>query len=367
MRKLRISLLMVVLALIAIGIVMIYSSTAIYAWEKFGDSAYFLKRQILFVALGTVSSLCVMSIDYRLLNRYSKILVLLALFLLLLLHIPGMTREISGAKRWFRLFGFSFQPSEFASLAVIIYTASFLADKGLKRVEYFSFSFMPAMIVLAMVSVLVLAQPDLGTVVALSMVVFIMLFTAGVNFKHIAYVVLAGLPFLYLLIFRVPYRRARVLAFLNPWADPLGSGFQLIQSQVALGSGGLFGRGLGKSLQKLFYLPAGHTDFIFSVIGEELGFFAAAGIVFLFALFFMYGCKIIKSAQDVFGIYLSLGIVLLISLKAVINIGVSTAIFPTKGLPLPFISYGGSSLIFDMMGAGLLLNVARFSKNPHET
>ncbi|MEK6567897.1 MAG: putative lipid II flippase FtsW [Candidatus Omnitrophota bacterium] len=367
MRKLRISLVTVVLALIAIGIVMIYSSTAIYAWEKFGDSAYFLKRQILFVVLGAVLSLCVMSIDYRLLSRYSKILVFLALFLLILLHIPGITREISGAKRWFRLFGFSFQPSEFASLAVIIYTASFLADKGLKRVEYFSFSFMPAMIVLAMVCVLVLAQPDLGTVVALSMVVFIMLFSAGVNFKHIAYVVLAGLPFLYLLIFRVPYRRLRVLSFLNPWADPLGSGFQLIQSQVALGSGGLFGRGLGKSLQKLFYLPAGHTDFIFSVIGEELGFFAVVGIVFLFTLFFIYGCKIIKSAQDAFGIYLSLGIVLLISLKAVINIGVSTAIFPTKGLPLPFISYGGSSLIFDMMSAGLLLNVARFSKNPHET
>lgn len=357
---------MVVLALIAIGIVMIYSSTAIYAWEKFGDSAYFLKRQVLYVALGAVLSLCVMSIDYRLLSRYSKIAVLLSLFLLVLLHVPGLTREISGAKRWFRLFGFSFQPSEFASLAVIAYTASFLADKGLRRVEYFSFSFMPAMIVLALVCVLVLAQPDLGTVVALSAVVFVMLFSAGVDLRRIFYVALAGLPFLYLLIFCVPYRRARVLAFLNPWADPLGSGFQLIQSQVALGSGGLFGRGLGKSLQKLFYLPAGHTDFIFSVIGEELGFFAVGGIVFLFALFFVYGCKIIKSAQDAFGVYLSMGIVLIISLKAVINIGVSTGILPTKGLPLPFISYGGSSLIFDMISVGLLLNVARFSKNPHE-
>ena len=222
------------------------------------------------------------------------------------------------------------------------------------------------MIVLAVVSVLVLAQPDLGTVVALSMVVFIMLFTAGVSWRHILYVVAAGVPFLYLLIFRVPYRRSRILAFLNPWADPLGSGFQLIQSQVAIGSGGLFGRGLGKSLQKLLSSGRTYRFYIFRNRGRT-GFFRGERDRLSFCPFFVYGCRVIKSAQDTFGTYLSLGIVLLISLKAVINIGVSTAIFPTKGLPLPFISYGGSSLIFDMMGIGLLLNVARFSENPHET
>ena len=362
MRNIRISLLMVVLTLIAVGIVMIYSSTAIYAWERLKDSAYFLKRQILFVLIGSLCAGLIMRLDYRCLVRYAKILVLCAVFMLIMLHIPGASREISGAKRWFRIFGFSFQPSEFASLAVIVYTASFLSQKGAKRIDSFVAGFLPVIMVLGLVSLLILVQPDLGTVMALGIVVLIMLFVAGARLKHILYIGLSALPFLYLLIFRVPYRRQRIMSFLNPWADPLGSGFQLIQSQIAIGSGGLFGRGLGKSLQKLFYLPAGHTDFIFSIIGEEMGFFATLAVVVLFILFFICGCKIIKRSQDAFGFFLSLGIVSLISLKAVINIGVSTAIFPTKGLPLPFISYGGSSLIFDMIGAGLLLNVARFSR-----
>lgn len=364
MRNIRISLLMVVLIFIAIGIVMIYSSTAIYAWEKFNDSGYFLKKHLIFLSFGALFSLLIMSIDYRMLSKYSKILILCSLFMLLLLHIPGISREISGAKRWFRIFGFSFQPSEFASIAVIVYTASFLSSKGIKRIEYFSLGFLPAIIVLGLVGLLILIQPDLGTVVALSAVVFIMLFIAGVKLRYILYMGLLVSVFFYFLIFSVPYRRLRIAAFLNPWADPLGSGFQLIQSQIALGSGGLLGRGIGKSLQKLFYIPAGHTDFIFSIIGEELGFFATLVIVALFALFFVYGCKIVKYAQDDFGAFLSLGIVSLITLKAVINIGVSIGIFPTKGLPLPFISYGGSSLLFDMVGVALILNVARFGENP---
>lgn len=355
---------MVVLTLIAIGIVMIYSATAIYAWQNFKDSIYFLKRHLIFLCIGALLSAFIMSIDYRILSKYAKVLVLFSLFLLVLLHIPGMSREIAGAKRWFRIFGFSFQPSEFANIAVIIYAASFLSQKGIKRMEHFNLGFLPVMLALGAVGLLILIQPDLGTVVALSLVVCIMLFGAGAKLRYLLYIGLAAIPFLYFLIFSVPYRRQRILAFLNPWADPLGSGFQLIQSQVALGSGGLFGRGLGKGLQKLFYLPAGHTDFIFSIIGEELGFFAAAAVVFLFALIFVYGCKIIKYAQDSFGAFLSLGIVSLITLKAVINIGVSAGVFPTKGLPLPFISYGGSALVFDMAGIALLLNISRFGENP---
>lgn len=364
MRHIRISLVMIVLTLIAIGIVMIYSSTAIYAWERFKDSGYFLKRHLIFVSFGFLFSFFIMAFDYRLLAKYAKILILVSLFLLILLQSPGISREISGAKRWFRLFGFSFQPSEFANLAVIIYTASFLSRKGISRMERFSLGFLPAIIVLGMVSILVLIQPDLGTVVALSMVVFIMLLVAGAKLRYLAYIALAAIPLLYLLIFSVPYRRQRIMAFLNPWADPLGSGFQLIQSQVALGSGGFWGRGLGKGLQKLSYLPAAHTDFIYSIIGEELGFFAAAAVLFLFLLFFNYGCKILKYTQDSFGAFLSLGIISLIAIKAVINIGVSIGIFPTKGLPLPFISYGGSSLMIDMASVALLLNVARFEPNP---
>lgn len=355
---------MVVLILIAIGMVMIYSVTAINAEASFKDSAYFLKRHLAFLCMGIFFSALVMSVDYRILSKYAKILVLFSVFLLALLHIPGISREISGAKRWFRLFGFSFQPSEFANLAVIIYTAAFLSHKGMKRIEHFSLGFLPAVIVLGAVGFLILIQPDLGTAVALSVVVLIMLFAAGTKLRYLFYIGLAAVPFLYFLIFSVPYRRMRIMAFLNPWADPQGAGFQLIQSQVALGTGGILGRGLGRSLQKLFYLPAGHTDFIFSLIGEELGFIAALVIVLLFAILFMYGLRIVKYAQDSFGAFLSLGITSMLALKAVINIGVSTGIFPTKGLPLPFISYGGSALVFDMVGIAILLNVSRFGDNP---
>jgi cell division protein FtsW len=188
-----------------------------------------------------------------------------------------------------------------------------------------------------------------------------MLFVAGMKISHLGLIFTISLPALYLLIFNVPYRRSRILAFLNPWHDPRGAGFQIIQSQIALGSGGLFGRGLGKSMQKLFYLPAAHTDFIFSIIGEELGLAGALTIVMLFGLLLFFAAKIVKNAADKFGFYLSLGILLMIGLKVIINFGVSTGILPTKGLPLPFISYGGSSLIFDMLAVGLLLNISRYS------
>jgi cell division protein FtsW len=355
---------MVVLTLIAIGIVMIYSATAIYAWQNFEDGAFFLKRHLLFLCLGFIFCALSMSIDYRVLAKHAKTFVLCSLLLLVLLHVPGISREIAGAKRWFRIFGFSFQPSEFANLAVILYVASFLSQKGTKRIENFTAGFLPVILVLGAIGLLTLIQPDMGTVIVLSTVVCIMLFNAGVKLRYLLYIGLAVMPALYFLIFSVGYRRQRIVAFLNPWADPLGSGFQLIQSQVALGSGGLFGRGLGKGLQKLFYLPAGHTDFIFSLIGEELGFFVTLSIVFLFVIFFALGCKIIKCAQDDLGAFLGMGIVSLIALDAIINIGVSIGIFPTKGLPLPFISYGGSALIFDMIGIGLLLNVARSSEDP---
>lgn len=364
MRQIRVSILMAVFLLIAIGIVMIYSSTSIYAWEKFGDSSYFLKRHLIFLLIGLMLTALVMVVDYRVLKKYSKPLVSLSVFMLLLLLVPGISREVSGAKRWFLILGFGFQPSECASLAVIIYVSAFLSRKTRQSRDYFVTGFLPPIMILGLVSLLILAQPDLGTVIALGVVVFILLLCAGSKVKHVLYIGLSALPFLYLLIFRVPYRRMRIISFLNPWADPLGSGFQLIQSQVALGSGGLFGKGLGKSMQKLFYLPAGHTDFIFSIIGEELGFFASLAVLAIFVFLFIQGIRAVKRIQDAFGAYLSLGIISLITLKALINIGVSTGIFPTKGLPLPFISYGGSALIFDMIGMGILLNAARFGENP---
>ncbi|TRZ95984.1 hypothetical protein D4R78_02135 [bacterium] len=207
-------------------------------------------------------------------------------------------------------------------------------------------------------------QPDLGTAITLGSVVLIMLFVAGVRGRYVLSLILCSLPAVYLLVFSVPYRRARILAFLNPWLDPKGMGFQIIQSQIAIGSGGLLGVGLGHSKQKLFYLPAAHTDFIFSIIGEELGLLGTLGVIVLFMVFIQQGLKIIKNAQDKFGYFLALGLVLMISLQAIVNIGVSCGIFPTKGLPLPFISYGGSSLIFDMLSLGILINIARSGEYP---
>ena len=290
-------------------------------------------------------------------------LLISSLFLLILVLIPGIGREVSGANRWFRFKFISFQPSELANIAVIIYIADFITRKE-NQIRTLLKGFLPPMLILGFTVLLILMQPDLGTSLALGMVVFIMLFVAGARLSYLLTVVLVTLPLLAVLIFSVPYRRMRIMAFLNPWLDPKGSGFQIIQSQIALGSGGIFGLGLGQSKQKLFYLPAAHTDFIFSIIGEELGLLGTLGVVILFMILLYQGFKVVKNASGKFGYFLSLGLVLIISFKAVINIGVSCGLLPTKGLPLPFISYGGSSLIFDMVSVGILMNIARTGEYP---
>jgi len=337
---------------------MIYSTSSIYAWQKLGDPAYFLKRHILYILLGVIATLFAMSIDYRMLQKHSKVIALVSLMLLALVLVPGIGREISGARRWFRFLGFSFQPSEFAQLAMIIYVASFLS-RGEKNIKDFYSGFLPAMIVLGIFTVLILLQPDLGMSVALVVVALLMLFVGGVRLMHLGAIVLLSLPALYLLIWRVSYRRLRILSFLNPWQDPKGSGFQLIQSQLALGSGGMLGVGLGQGMQKLFYLPAAHTDFIFSIIGEELGLIGTLSVVILFILFIWLASRIAMNATDNFGHYLAIGITAMIAFEAIVNIGVSTGTLPTKGLPLPFVSYGGTSLVFDMISLGLLLNISK--------
>ncbi|MDD5465892.1 MAG: putative lipid II flippase FtsW [Candidatus Omnitrophica bacterium] len=362
-RKTRINLFTISVLLICIGIVMIYSSSSIYAWEKYGDSFYFLKRHLFFLLAGLLLTFLVMLVDYHLFRKHARLLLWIAFALLVLVLIPGIGREVSGARRWFRFKFISFQPAEFANLALIIYISDFICRKG-DKIKLLLKGFIPPVCVLGAIALLILLQPDLGTVIALGSVILIMLFVAGSRGSYILSLLLCSLPALYLLVFKVPYRRSRILAFLNPWLDPKGTGFQIIQSQIAIGSGGLFGRGLGHSQQKLFYLPAAHTDFIFSIIGEELGLAGTLGIVALFMIFIQQGLKIIKNAQDKFGYFLALGLVLMISLKAIVNIGVSCGVFPTKGLPLPFISYGGSSLIFDMVSLGILINIARTGEYP---
>ena len=362
-RNIRLNLFTITAILMCIGIVMIYSSSNIYAWETYHDPAFFLKRHMAFVLIGGVLAFIMMSIDYRKLRIISRPMMGFALLLLVLVLIPGLGREVSGAQRWFRFKFLSFQPSEFANLAVIIYVADFLSRKE-EQIRTFWKGFFPPLAVLGLDAILVLMQPDLGTTVSIGMVVIIMLFVAGVRMTYLWGLLLSSLPVLYVLIFRVAYRRSRIMTFLNPWGDPKGSGFQIIQSQVALGSGGIFGTGLGHSKQKLFYLPAAHTDFIFSIIGEELGLIGTITVIILFILFIRQALKVIRNAPDKFGYFLSLGLVSMFCIKAVINIGVSCGVLPTKGLPLPFISYGGSSLLFDMVAVGILLNIARIGECP---
>lgn len=362
-RNIRISLFTVAVILMCIGIVMIYSSSSIYAYERYKDGFFFLKRHLSFMLIGAALTFFFMSIDYHKLRQISRPLLVISIILLVLVLVPGLGREVSGARRWFRFKFLSFQPSELASLAVIIYIADFISRKG-NLIKTFLKGFLPPMCVLGFVAGLIIIQPDLGSTVALAAVALVMLFVAGVRPVYILSLILSSLPALYILIFHVAYRRARILAFLNPWVDPKGSGFQIIQSQVALGSGGLFGVGLGHSKQKLFYLPAAHTDFIFSIIGEELGLLGTLGVIVLFIIFIQQGIKIIKNTPDKFGYFLALGLVTMIAFRAVINIGVSCGLFPTKGLPLPFISYGGSSFIFDMISVGILVNIARTGEYP---
>lgn len=362
-RNIRLNLFTLTVILICVGIIMIYSSSSIYAWERYHDGFFFLKRHLAFLLIGVMLAFLMMCVDYRKLQEISKPLLIISVFLLILVLVPGLGRQVSGAQRWFRYKFISFQPSELAILAVIIYISDFICRKG-NFIRNFWKGFFPPMAVFGMIAMLILMQPDLGTTVSIGAVTIIMVFVAGTRMTYLLSLFLASVPALYVLIFSVPYRRARILAFLNPWADPKGSGFQIIQSQVALGSGKIFGVGLGHSQQKLFYLPAAHTDFIFSIIGEELGLLGTLSIILLFVIFIQQSVRIIKNAPDKFGFFLSLGLVLMLVIRAVINIGVSCGLFPTKGLPLPFISYGGSSLMFDMVAVGILLNIARTGECP---
>ncbi len=358
MRSVRRSIFFIVAILVAVGIVMIYSASAIYANSRMGDSLYYLKRHLIYLIVGLVMMLAAMGTDMDKLRRLAKPAAMLAMILLVLVLIPHIGREMGGAKRWFKFGPVNFQPSEFAKIVIILYIADVAARKGSELRDFFR-GFLPPMIVLGLIVGLTLLEPDLGTAVTIFMIAILMLYVGGVKPAHITASILASLPVLYLLLFSVSYRKKRMMAFLNPWADRRGTGFQIIQSFIALGSGGLFGVGLGQSRQKLFYLPASHTDFIFSIIGEELGFIGTASIVVLFTLFVWQGMKIVFRAPEMFEKLVSLGVVSLIAIEAIINVGVTAGALPTKGLPLPFISYGGSGLIFHLLAIGLLLNIAK--------
>jgi len=358
MRHIRISITTVVFLLICLGITMIYSSSGIYALQELGDNLFFLKRHVLFLMIGLIAALGIMAFDYRLLQRYSKPLLLFGILLLVLVLIPSIGKSSYGARRWFRIGSLNFQPSEFMKLIMMIYIADFLSRKH-NQIKRFWAGFIPPLIVTGTVCGLILKQPDLGTALLIGAIVIIMLLIAGVRLTHLGLLGILVLPFYYFFIHQVPYRLRRIVVFLDPWKDSQGAGFQLTQSQIALGSGGVFGVGLGKSMQKLFYLPAAHTDFILSIIGEEMGLVGTLTVVGLFFVFIWQGARIAKRVDDPFGYYLAIGIVSMIGMQAVINIGVSIGALPTKGLTLPFVSYGGSALVINMVCVGLLLNISR--------
>lgn len=344
--------------LTAIGIVMIYSASAIYANEQMKDSAYFLKRHLVYLSIGAVLAYLASAINYRLLRKHAKKILGFVMVLMVLVLIPHVGHASGGARRWFKVLGFSFQPSEFLKLAIIFYFADFLD----RRKEYLSDlkrTVAPALFVVGICSGLVFLQPDLGTAITVALVAFLLFFVAGFKVVHLVTAILLALPGLAYAMLAKPYRRKRILAFFNPWEDPRGVGFQIIQSFLAFGSGGIFGVGLGQSQQKLFYLPESHTDFIFSIIGEELGFLGAGAIVALFIAFVFAGMVIVMRSPSFFSQLFALGLVGLIGLEAVVNIGVSLGALPTKGLSLPFISYGGSALLVNMMAVGFLINISK--------
>ncbi|MBT9131836.1 putative lipid II flippase FtsW [candidate division NPL-UPA2 bacterium Unc8] len=349
----------ITLILIGCGLISIYSTTAIFAEQSMGDPFFFFRRQLLWVVVGSLALFAAMRIKYDLLRKINKPLLVLGVFLLVLVLFPQFGREAGGARRWLLLGGFSFQPVEIVKLFLIVYLARYLADKQkcLGKLH----GFLPPVLVIMLVGGLVIFQPNLGTALLLVMVSFIMLFVGGVKISYLVGTAISFIPVLYFLVFDIAFRRRRILAFLDPWSDPSGVGYQIIQSLLALGSGGLWGVGLGRSQQKLFFLPASHTDFIFSIIGEEIGLIGTGAIMVLFILFIWIGIKIAWSAPDLFGYLLSIGITMIIGLQAAINIGVATGSLPTMGISLPFISFGGSSLVTTMAGVGLLLNVSRSS------
>lgn len=323
-----------------------------------GDKTFFLNRHLLFLCIGFLASMAIMAFDYRELKTIAKPMMIAIFIMLVLVLIPGIGKSSFGARRWFRIGPFNFQPSEFAKLAILVYVADFLARKK-NKIKNFPEGFLPLILVMGSFCVLIVKQPDLGNSVLIAVITLIVMFAGGARILHVGLLALLASPAVILLVVMVPFRMRRIMAFLHPADDVQGVGFQLAQSQIALGSGGFFGVGIGKSAQKLFYLPAAHTDFILSIVGEELGLMGTLAVVLLFAAFIWQGARIVKRITDPFGYYLAFGVIVMIGLQAVINIGVSIGAFPTKGLPLPFVSYGGSALIFNMIAVSLLLNISR--------
>jgi len=347
----------VTLLLVFIGLVMVFSASAVMAKERYGSGYFFLLRQLGWATAGLIVMVAAMKIDYRRYKHPAVVFTLLGLTTLMLILVFFLDRS-HHTHRWIHLAGFSFQPSEMAKPALILFLAYFLADKT-KSIGDWRNTILPAAIPTLVFIALIVFQPDLGTAIACAAITVCILFVAGMDMRYLGYALLASLLPLYFLIFHVAYRRARILAFLNPYADPQGKGFHIIQSLIAVSTGGITGLGLMEGKQKLFYLPEPHTDFIFAVTAEELGLLGSLIVVLLFSIFLWRGIRTAVHTQETFGRFLVVGITSMVVVQAFINMSVVLGLMPTKGIPLPFVSYGGSSLFITLACVGVLLNISK--------
>ncbi len=347
------------LVLLGCSVVMVYSASAELAQDQRQVSYYYLLRQLLWAVFGCLLLSGVMQVDYRLLKKSTVMwpsLILTGIALVAVLF----SQEVNGTRRWFNLGPFGIQPSELAKISMIVFTAAVL-ERRMDRINEPSYSLLPVGIATGVVTGLILLQPDFGTAVTVLVIVAAMIFTAGISYRYIISSALVFLPVLAAILWAAPYRRERILAFLDPWADPIGGGYQLIQSLIAVGTGGVFGRGLMEGVQKLGYLPYPYTDFIYAVIAEETGLIGATIILLCFVVVIWRGLHVTRHAPDRFGAFLALGLTIMIALQAYINISVVLGLLPTKGIPLPFVSSGGSSLLISLLGMGMLLNVSQYA------
>lgn len=349
------------LFLLGIGVIMVYSSSAVLAYREMGDGFYYAKRQLFFAVLGIASMYFMLSIDYWVWKKWARLGLILSFSLLILILIPGVGLTRGGATSWLGVGAFSIQPSEFIKLAMIIFLAKMFSERQ-KEMMSFQKGLLPPLAILGAAFALIMMQPDLGTGTVLAGTVMLMIYTAGARISYLAGLVSAGVFGFIGLVLAAPYRIQRILGFLDPWQDPLGAGYQLIQSLYAIGPGGLMGLGLGMSRQKHLYVPEPHTDFIFAILAEELGFIGGATVLTLFLIILWRGFRTAITAPDLFGSFLAVGIVGMIAIQVIINIGVVTGMFPVTGITLPLLSSGGSSLTLTLTGIGILLNISRYAR-----
>ncbi|PIS42469.1 MAG: putative lipid II flippase FtsW [Candidatus Kerfeldbacteria bacterium CG08_land_8_20_14_0_20_40_16] len=356
------TLIAVIFIIIIFGLIMLSSAGTVVAYQKFGDSNYYLKRQLLFgISLGLVSLFVASRIDYHFWQKTAFLLMALTIFALVIVLVPSLGYELGGARRWINFGGFVFQPSELAKLTFILYLATWLSKKG-KEINNLTYGFASFLVLLGLITVLIMLQPDLGTMTVIAFVAVIVYFVAGGSIKHLIVIMLIGAAIFGLLVQIAPYRAARFTVFLNPEMDPQGIGYHVNQALLAIGSGGIFGLGLGHSRQKYNYLPEVTGDSIFAVIAEELGLIISIGLILLYLVLMLRGFRISRAAPDQFGKLVAVGITCWFTFQALVNIGSMVSILPLTGIPLPFISYGSSAIVISLLAIGILINISKQTK-----